>query len=394
MFELAPSLELDPIIPLMRDFRADSRPSKLNLGIGVYIDEQGITPVFAAVKEAEQRIVREQQSKTYVTSTGDPAFLQCAAELMLPSLKLGETVVGMQAVGGSGALRLVLESIARIGGRRRLWLSTPTWPNHRGIGLACGYEIGIFRYVDADMNVDMDAMLADLADARAGDLVLLHLCCHNPTGVDLTEPQLQRLFALIREKQLFPVVDAAYVGFGDELDNDVAKFRRYIDAFPELCVAISFSKNFGIYRERTGVAFLVGPDKAALSRTLDTMLSVARANYSTSPDHGARIVGTVLQDAGLRRQWSAELDAIRDRIRNTRRKLAALLTQSAQDRNWDYVRDGTGMFAMLPISPEGVQQMRDDDALYVMPNGRLNLAGIPDNRLEEVAASLGRSFRL
>lgn len=394
MFEQAPALVQDPIIPLMRDFRADTRDNKLNLGIGVYIDDQGITPVFGAVKQAEDRILREQQSKNYVTSTGEPAFLKHAAELMLPGLTLGENLLGMQTVGGSGAVRLVLECLARIGGQRKLWLTTPTWTNHRGIGAACGYEIGIFRYVDADMKIDLDALFEDLSQAQAGDVILMHLCCHNPTGTDLDEEQLQKVFGLIREKGLFPVVDAAYVGFGDELSNDVAKFQRYIDAFPELCLAISFSKNFGIYRERTGAAFVVGQDKAALNRTLDNMLAIARANYSTSPDHGARIVATVLQDPELRQAWSAELDAIRNRIRNTRRQLAARLTQIAQDRNWDYVATGTGMFAMLPISPEGVQKMRDEDALYIMPSGRLNLAGIPDSRLDEVAASLGRAMRV
>ncbi|MBO6717033.1 MAG: aspartate/tyrosine/aromatic aminotransferase [Rhizobiaceae bacterium] len=392
MFEKAQPLVMDPIIYLMREYRADTRPQKINLGIGVYTSDQGITPIFTAVKKAEEKILREQDTKEYVSVSGDEGFLTQVSKLMLPKLTYGDEIAGIQTVGGSGAVRMVLECLARLGTERTLWLSSPTWPNHKGIAAATGYETRTFQYVDDKMQIDVERIIADLADAKSGDVILMHLCCHNPTGVDPTEEQLQALFEAFREKGLFPVVDAAYVGFGDELENDVAKFQRYVDAFPEVTFAISFSKNFGIYRERTGCAFLCGHDGSALKRALESMFAIARAGYSMPPDHGSRIVRTILESKALDTEWRAELSAVRNRIRGTRQELARQLSEKAPRFDWSYLRDGMGMFSLLPLTVEGVEQMKADDAIYVMPSGRINIAGLAASRLDGVVDSIARNL--
>ncbi len=342
----------DKILALMAAYREDPREAKIDLGVGVYKDASGRTPVMRAVKAAERRLVEEQDTKVYTGLAGDPAFAEALSTLVLGPARDASRLACVATPGGTGAVRQGLELVRMAAPGATLWLSEPTWPNHPAIAKYLGMPMRGYRYFDAATGtVDFDGMMADLARAPAGDVVLLHGCCHNPTGANLTPEHWEAVTDLVIERGLTPFVDLAYQGFGDGPEADAAGLRHMAGRVPELLVAVSCSKNFGIYRERTGLlmALVSGPDR--LKVTQGAMASLNRLNWSFPPDHGARVVTTILTDEALRADWAAELEAMRDGMLGLRTALADALRARSNSDRFDFLAAHRGMFSLLGATP-------------------------------------------
>lgn len=367
----------DKILALMGEFRADTRQGKIDLGVGVYKDPTGLTPVMRAVKAAEQRIWEAETTKSYTALAGEPAYLAAMSRMVLAdTLDEGRTAA-LSTVGGTGAIRQALE-LARIGNPDlTVHVSNPTWPNHVSILQFMGLPHVEYRYFDdATRGVDFEGMKADLARAKKGDLVLLHGCCHNPTGANLTLDQWREVSAILEKTGAVPFVDLAYQGFGDGLDEDAAGTRLIVGAAPEALVAASCSKNFGIYRERTGVLLAKVETPAARDLAQGTMAYLNRQTYSFPPDHGARIVQTILDDAELSADWKAELEEVRLGMLALREQLAGELRSLTGTDRFDFIAAHRGMFSRLGATPEQVKKIKDDNAIYMVGDSRLNIAGL------------------
>ncbi|TPW26940.1 amino acid aminotransferase [Pararhizobium mangrovi] len=385
MFSSLGEASTDSILALMRAYREDPRAEKIDLGVGVYRDAAGTTPIMAAVKEAERHLVETQETKSYVGLSGDETFNAAMARLVLGDAVADERVSAVQTPGGSGALRLLSELAATAGDRPILWVSAPTWPNHMAVGARAGLVCRSYRYFDPETHMpDTDAMLADLSEARRGDVVLVHGCCHNPTGADLDAAQWDRLTALVVERGLVPLVDIAYLGFGEGLEADAAGLRRMAAGVPEMLVSVSCSKNFGLYRDRTGVALVISPphQRGAVQATLETLV---RTNWSMPPDHGAAVVRTILADEALVEMWHDELATMRERIVALRTGLAEAMATHTGSDHYSFLKQHRGMFSLLPASAAQVEALRKDHAIYVTGDGRANLAGLLEDRLDRIA---------
>ncbi|WP_313195524.1 amino acid aminotransferase [Shinella zoogloeoides] len=382
MFDALTRQPDDPLLALIGLFRADERAGKVDLGVGVYRDETGVTRVFRAVKEAERRLVETQQTKAYVGPEGDPVFLERLWALTTGEAGRGRATAGLQTPGGSGALRLAGDLMARMG-TRRIWLGLPTWPNHVSIFTAAGLEVVTYPFFDIPSQaVLFDRMMEALAGAAPGDAVLLHASCHNPTGANLNTEQWRAVAALIAERGLLPVIDIAYQGYGRGLDEDAAGLRILLSAVPEALVAVSCSKSFGLYRERTGAIYAVcGSAETALTvRT--NLAALARVSYSMPPDHGAAVVSMILGDEALMADWKAELESMRLRITAIRERLAAGLS-----RRWQVltaIREQEGMFSLLPLEEADVMKLRAEHAIYMPTSGRINIAGLKTAEVDAV----------
>lgn len=382
MFDALTRQPDDPLLALIGLFRADERAGKVDLGVGVYRDETGVTRVFRAVKEAERRLVETQQTKAYVGPEGDPVFLERLWALTTGEAGRGRATAGLQTPGGSGALRLAGDLMARTG-TRRIWLGLPTWPNHASIFTAAGLEVVTYPFFDIPSQaVLFDRMMEALSGAAPGDAVLLHASCHNPTGANLNTEQWRAVAALIAEHGLLPVIDIAYQGYGRGLDEDAAGLRILLSAVPEALVAVSCSKSFGLYRERTGATYAVcGSAETALTvRT--NLAALARISYSMPPDHGAAVVSMILGDEALMADWKAELESMRLRITAIRERLAAGLS-----RRWQVltaIREQEGMFSLLPLEEADVMKLRAEHAIYMPTSGRINIAGLKTAEVDAV----------
>ena len=379
----------DKILALMGEFKADTRQGKIDLGVGVYKDPTGLTPVMRAVKEAEKRIWEAETTKTYTALAGEPAYLSAMQRMVLgDTLDTGRTAA-LSTVGGTGAIRQGLE-LARIGNPGlTVHVSDPTWPNHLSIMSFMGVPFVPYRYFDnATRGVDFDGMIEDLGRAKAGDLVLLHGCCHNPTGANLTIDQWQAVADVLDRTGAVPMIDLAYQGFGDGLEEDAAGTRLIVGRAPEALVAASCSKNFGIYRERTGVLLAQVRDGAARDLAQGTMAYLNRQNYSFPPDHGARIVQTILDDAGLSGDWKAELEEVRLGMLALRQQLAAELRALTGTDRFDFIERHRGMFSRLGATPEQVQKIKDDNAIYMVGDSRLNIAGLTRDSVPILARAI------
>lgn len=373
----------------MSAFRNDPRENKIDLGVGVYRDASGDTPVLDAVREAEQRVFQAQRTKAYVGIAGDADFCREMVDLTLADSVASERVRCLQAPGGSGALRLLGELTNRARAGARVFISDPSWPNHIPLFEASGLSIHSYRYFDpATRDVDFEAMLNDLAVAGPGDVVLLHGCCHNPTGASLTLDQWREIAARAGTQGFLPFVDFAYQGFGEGLEADAAGVREVARAVPELLIASSCSKNFGLYRERVGAAILVAETEQLADIAFRNAQSVARGNYSMPPDHGANVVKTILGDQSLRARWEAELNAMRDRMLDTRRALVAALQNATDSNRFDFIARHTGMFSRLGIAPEQIQRMREDFGVYMVGDSRINVAGFQTGQVELFAEAM------
>jgi aromatic-amino-acid transaminase len=366
----------DKILSLMAAFKADPREGKIDLGVGVYKDPEGRTPVMRAVREAERRIWDGETTKTYTALAGDPAFSDAMVALVLGDAVPRAQVAAVATPGGTGAVRQGFELICIMSPGATVWVPEPTWPNHLSILKHLGMTTRSYRYFDAEtLGVDAEGLLADLAGVKAGDAVLLHGCCHNPSGADPEPATWERVAALLRERRALPFIDLAYQGFGDGLEADAAATRA-LAALGECLIAASCSKNFGIYRERTGVLMAVSGDEGVAKLAQANLAYLNRQNYSFPPDHGARIVTTVLGDEGLRADWLAELAEIRMGMLALREALAAEWRRLTNSDRFDFLLSHKGMFSRLGASPEQVERMRAEHGIYMVGDSRINVAGL------------------
>lgn len=382
MFDaLAPQPD-DPLLALIGLYRADARPGKVDLGVGVYRDETGATPIFRAVKEAERRLVETQPTKAYVGPEGDPVFLERLWDLTAGEAGRGRAVAGLQTPGGSGALRIGGDLLVRLG-VKRIWLGMPTWPNHASIFQAAGLEIATYPFFDIpSQSVLFERMVEALSGAAPGDAVLLHASCHNPTGANLSADQWRAVTDLIAARGLMPLVDIAYQGYGRGLDEDAAGLRMLLAAVPEMLVAVSCSKSFGLYRERAGAIYAACGNANAVPALRSNLAALARVNYSMPPDHGSAIVSTILGDAALKADWMAEIESMRLRITAIRERLATGLS-----RRWQVataIREQEGMFSLLPLEAADVLKLRAEQAIYMPTSGRINIAGLKTAEVDDV----------
>ncbi len=398
MFESLQPLPQDPILQLMVHYRQDPNPLKVDLGIGVYKDDQGNTPIMAAVDRAERILVEKELTKSYIGPAGSEAFNRAISGLLLgdghPLLSDGRLTVA-QTPGGCGALRMAAEFLQRCAAGSTIWVSDPTWANHIPLLSAAGLQIREYPYYDrAEQRVRFAAMLDTLAShARPGDLVLLHGCCHNPSGADLTAAQWDQVAELILRKQLLPFVDIAYQGLGLGLDQDAYGVRLLADKAPELIVTASCSKNFGLYRERTGALLIASANAAQARNTASQLFCTIRAHYSMPPAHGAATVETILADPALSALWQAELGQMRERILGLRQAMAAAMAARDCGRDFSFITQQLGMFSFLGITGEQVRQLRDKYSVYMVDSSRINVAGLSAQNLDYVADALTAVLR-
>jgi aromatic-amino-acid transaminase len=391
MFETRTPPEPDKILRLMGMFAADPRPDKVDLGVGVYRSAAGVTPIMAAVKEAERRIWQVQETKSYVGILGDPAFLDAMRELALGDAVPVARVAACATPGGTGAVRQVLEMTRHLTPEATVRISDPTWPNHGAILRHLKQKHETYRYYDAETGgLDREGMFADLARARAGDLILLHASCHNPTGADLRPDDWREIAAICARTGAIPFVDMAYLGFGESLEADAEGTRHLAASLPEVFVAVSCSKNFGLYRERAGAVLVVtgeGQPRAAASGILTEF---NRQNYTFPPDHGARIVEMILTDQDLREMWRDELRAMRQTMLGNRAALAeALRAETGSDR-FGFLAGHSGMFSLCGATPDQVTELRETHGIYVVGDGRMNVAGLTPGTIPRVATALAQ----
>lgn len=384
MFENLEMAPPDAILGLTDAFKADPAPHKINLGVGVYKDEQNATPILASVKAAEARLLEEETSKSYLGIPGSPAYGACVRELLFGSdheiVRSGRAQTA-QTPGGTGALRVAADFIHTKFPDAAIWLSNPTWANHNAIFAAAGMKVETYPYYDAaNKCLDFDAMKAALAKIPAGDVVLLHGCCHNPSGMDPDAAQWAELAALTAERGILPLFDFAYQGFGAGLDEDAAGLRQFCTPGRELLICSSFSKNFGLYNERVGGVTLVGATAEAAASAFSHVEKSIRSNYSNPPAHGGAVVTTILSDDALRAQWVAELAAMRDRIRTMRESFVQTLKDKGVTQDFSFIASQNGMFSFSGLNPEQVKTLREEHAIYIVGSGRINVAGMtPEN---------------
>ncbi|MEM6463741.1 MAG: amino acid aminotransferase [Pseudomonadota bacterium] len=389
MFDAMKPAPADKILALMAQYREDSRPDKVDLGIGVYKDEHGNTSVMRAVREAEKRLHNEQTTKSYVGLQGDKAFCDLMAEMVVADAVPAQRLRVCQAPGGSGALSILSVMLNRANPGATVMLSDPSWPNHIPLLNVAGLTPRFYPYYDPQTGtVTFDAMMNALADAEAGTAVLLHGCCHNPTGADLSIDQWQAVAQLCNVNNLLPFVDFAYLGFGDGLEADTAGLRLMASSVPRMLIAASCSKNFAVYRERVGAAMIIGADAVEADIAFSQLLSVARGMYSMPPDHGAAVVRIILEDADLKADWMAELEAMRTRMASLRADFADALRRASNSARFDFVAKQKGMFSRLGLTPEQIDILREEHGIYIVSDSRINIAGLPAEALDDLARAI------
>ncbi|MBN4075348.1 MAG: aromatic amino acid aminotransferase [SAR86 cluster bacterium] len=394
MFQSIERRPPDPILGLSATFKKDTNPNKIDLGVGVYKDESGNTPVVSAIKKAEQKLWQTEDSKSYIAQAGPEGFTRQMAAMILgedSAVLNDKRACSILAPGGSGALRLAAEFVSANFPNTRTWISAPTWANHVPLLSSAGLDLVEYPYYNYDKHeIDIDQMMDTLKQATVGDLVLIHGCCHNPCGGDLSKEQWQA-FAEAAEKQGFtPFVDLAYQGLGDGLEEDVYGVRLLTEKLPEVIIASSCSKNFGLYRERTGTVTLVGESADQVSASASQIVSTARQIYSMPPSHGAAMVEIVLSDPALKAEWITELTGMRERINGLRSQLAAKLKAVGVEQDFSFIEREKGMFSFLGLSPEQVQTLIDDYSIYMVKSSRINVAGISSSNIDYLTQSLAK----
>lgn len=379
----------DKILELMQLFRDDPRPQKIDLGVGVYKNAEGVTPVMRAVKAAEKRLVEVQESKSYVGLTGDPAYTGAMRDLILSDSVDASRVAAAATPGGTGAVRQALELLRYADKGASVWVSTPTWPNHLTIIEYLGVPMKPYRYFDnATRSVDFAGMMEDLKGVKAGDLVLLHGCCHNPTGANLTPDEWKVVADHLEATGAVPFIDIAYQGFGDGLDEDAFGVRHLASRLPEMVIAASCSKNFGVYRERAGVLMTLAASEKDKASAQATLAYLNRQNYSFPPDHGARVVQMILDDAELRADWKAELEDVRLSMLGLREQMASELRQRTNSDRFDFIANHRGMFSRIGATPEQVMKLRTDHGIYMVGDSRMNIAGLNPTTVPVLAEAI------
>ncbi len=393
MFETLEPQAPDALLGITTAFAADQSPDKVDLGVGVYRDASGATPVMAAVRQAEQMMLAEQISKSYVGMAGNRQFAAFIESMVLGDATvsaLAGRVITLQTPGGCGALRLAAELVLRAAKTTQVVVSEPTWPNHVPLIGGTGLTMGHYPYYQvATGGVDFTALCSALDALAPGSLVVLHACCHNPTGADLSPTQWQTLVALFARRSLVPLFDLAYQGLGAGLEEDVYAIRLFAAQLPEMLVAVSCSKSFGLYRERVGAVMALASSARQAGILMGHLQIIARRMYSMSPDHGAAIVATIAHNLPLRQAWSDELASMRQRIRALRVGLASALGSVTGEPRFDFIKGQQGMFSLLGLSPAAVQALATEHHIYVAPDSRMNVAGLSEAKIEHVATAIG-----
>ena len=389
MFSTLKEQPADKILALMQAYKADPRSEKIDLGVGVYKDATGLTPVMRAVKEAEKQLWEQETTKSYVALAGDPAFGDAMVSLVLGDAVARANVAAVATPGGTGAVRQAFELAKMANPDVRIFVSDPTWPNHLSILKYLDVEIVNYRYFDNETRgVDFEAMITDLSIAKQGDVVLLHGCCHNPTGANLNLTQWQAVIDVLQKTGATPMIDIAYQGFGDGLDEDAAATRLLASSVPETIIAASCSKNFGIYRERTGLLMVASQDQSAHGLNQSTLAFLNRQNFSFPPDHGARLVTMILQDDALRTDWMTELEEVRLGMLGLRTQLATELQRLSGSDRFGFIAEHRGMFSRLGATPDQVVAMREKHGIYMVGDSRLNIAGLNAETVPVLAAAI------
>ncbi|OMH29049.1 amino acid aminotransferase [Motiliproteus sp. MSK22-1] len=388
----------DPLLALMTAYKADSRPEKIDLGVGVYKDENGHTPVLATVKKAEAILLETQDSKSYIGTAGAPALGKAIEQLLLPASYPGRKellesgrVATVQTPGGTGALRIAADFIHRSLPNAKIWVSAPTWANHFNVFQSAGLEVKEYRYYDQPtQSLDFAGMMAALEAVPAGDVVLLHACCHNPTGLDLTAGQWEQVATLLKERGIMPFVDAAYIGFAESLEEDTKGINILADHCPDMLVAASCSKNFGLYNERIGSLTLIAANERDAQAGFSQINYCIRGNYSMPPNHGAAIVSTILNSPDLRAEWEDELAAMRSRILEMRLQFVETLSKLGVKQDFGFIAKQRGMFSFSSLSPEIVKKLQVEDAIYIVGSGRINVAGMTPSNIDRLCQAIAR----
>ncbi len=392
MFEVLPQLAPDPILGLSAAYREDNNPDKIDLGVGVYKDEQGNTPILTSVAKAQNILLERETSKTYITPQGHQGYIDNMLALLLGEkspVLMADRVAGVQAPGGCGALRILSELLVRCNENAKVWVSDPTWANHIPLIGSAGLQIETYPYFDKDSaSIRFDAMMDTLKKVDKGDIVLLHGCCHNPTGADLTNEQWDAVLEVAKEREFLPFLDVAYLGFGDGLEEDAYGVRLLAENLPEVIIAASCSKNFGLYRERVGLAAIITEDAKTRQIAQGQIQSVARGIYSMPPSYGGALVDIILSDTSLKQEWVSEVNAMRNRMQTLRAMLVEKLEENGADKDFGFVNKQKGMFSFLCITPEQVREMRDKHSVYFVDSSRVNIAGINQQNVGTLAKAL------
>lgn len=388
---LAPA---DPILGLTDTFKADPRQDKVNLGVGIYKDEAGQTPVLASVKKAEALLLEQEKTKNYLGIEGVIAYNRVVQELLFgesSELVASGRAVTAQAPGGTGALRIAAEFLLRNTPSRTVWVSNPTWANHQNIFETAGLTVREYGYYNANAHdIDFDAMMTDISAANAGDIILLHGCCHNPTGIDLTLAQWDLVAQLCADKKLVPLFDFAYQGFGVGIEEDAAGLRLVASKVPELLIANSFSKNFGLYNERIGAVTVVAENADAAERAFSQVKRTIRANYSNPPAHGALIVSTILGDASLKAQWVQEVTEMRERIAKMRTLFVDSLKAEGVTQDFSFISRQSGMFSFSGLNKAQVAHLKDEFGVYIVGSGRISVAGMTKTNMPVICKAIAQ----
>nr|WP_281252093.1 amino acid aminotransferase [Vibrio diazotrophicus] len=385
MFEKVVAAPADPILGLTEEFKKDPRTEKINLGVGIYKNEAGQTPVLATVKKAEAALLESEKTKSYLTIEGTAEYglavqkLLFGADSDIVTKQLAKTA---QAPGGTGALRVAGEFIKRQLGDVKVWISNPTWANHNGVFSAAGLEVAQYSYYNAEAkDKDFAAMVADLEKAAAGDVVLLHGCCHNPTGIDPTAQEWEVLAKLVADKGLLPMFDFAYQGFAKGVEEDAEGLRIFAKYNSEILVASSFSKNFGLYNERVGAFTLVAPSSEVAETAFSQVKAIIRSIYSNPPAHGAAVVTHILNNAELRAEWEAEVAEMRERIQEMRELFVATLKEQGVTADFSFIERQNGMFSFSGLNKEQVARLKEELGIYIVGSGRISVAGMTKSNM-------------
>ena len=392
MFELLKAMPADPILGLLTQYRADSHPQKVDLGVGVYKDPQGHTPILACVKVAEQRRTDSEDTKVYIGPTGSPLFNQLMTELAFGKnhvALIANRIRTVSTPGGTGALRVAADFIKRCRPNAVLWVSDPTWANHTGLFEAAGITVKTYPYYDYDTkSLKFEQMLAALNQVSKDDVVLLHACCHNPSGMDLTTEQWDEVISVTAKQGFTPLIDMAYQGFGDGVDEDAYGVRQMAAAVENMILRSSCSKNFGLYRERIGACSIIGKDAAQTDVAFSVLLYVVCCIYSMPPAHGAAIVETILADAELKQQWLDELAVMRNRINGNRSMLVNKLIENGVEQDFSFIAQQKGMFSFLGVNQTQVETLKSQHSIYMVGSSRISIAGISESNVDYLAKSI------
>ena len=388
MFKQLTEAQLDPILSLSIAYREDKRKDKMDLGIGVYRNSQGETPIMKAVQVAQQRVMAAQTTKAYVGLAGNEMFNQAMTDLLLTDTSAYTRSAAVQTPGASGALRMLADLMSLAQPETTVWISNPSYVNHKPVMEAAGLKVRFYPYFDSvTKQVDSSAMLAELAKAGRNDVVLLHGCCHNPTGADISFADWQAITELANKNGFLPFVDIAYQGFGDGLEQDAAGLKYMADNTEEMMIATSCSKNFGLYRERTGAAIVIGDKLANAQKAKGRILNLARSTYTMPPDHGAALVAEILSDSFLTQIWQEELKEMQSRLLSLRAGLTQAVREQGSDA-FDFIELHKGMFSVTGLTPEQISRLREEFGIYAVGDGRINIAGLQEQQLDYLANAL------